>query len=63
MSSHHPFGTRGQCVHHDRAWIFTGLSSRGLLYHELFGKMLSEMIMGNGSPGNDLGDVIKWWQK
>jgi glycine/D-amino acid oxidase-like deaminating enzyme len=52
-----------KCVHHDRAWIFTGLSSRGLLYHGLFGKMLSEMILGNGSTNNDLDDVIKWWQK
>jgi glycine/D-amino acid oxidase-like deaminating enzyme len=32
------------CGHQD-AWIFTGLSSRGLLYHGLFGKILTEAII------------------
>ena len=55
-----------ESVHHDNAWIFTGLSSRGLLYHGLFGKILSEMILGNKNSShhdNDLDHVIKWWQK
>jgi glycine/D-amino acid oxidase-like deaminating enzyme len=30
---------------HDNAWIFTGLSSRGLLYHGVFGDLLTDMVL------------------
>jgi glycine/D-amino acid oxidase-like deaminating enzyme len=30
---------------HDNTWIFTGLSSRGLLYHGVFGDLLTDMIV------------------
>jgi glycine/D-amino acid oxidase-like deaminating enzyme len=45
-------------------WIFTGLSSRGLLYHALYGDLLtdailadSEQVLWTRSPD------LKWWQK
>jgi len=37
-------------------WIFTGLSSRGLLYHGIFGSYLSTALM----KGSDE-DLPKWW--
>lgn len=47
---------------HDRHWIFTGLSSRGLLYHGLYGERLARAVLANDegllSHGNDL-----WWKQ
>jgi glycine/D-amino acid oxidase-like deaminating enzyme len=37
-------------------WIFTGLSSRGLIYHGVFGGLLSSAII-NRSDNN----LSKWW--
>ena len=44
------------------AWIFTGLSSRGLLYHGVYGALLAQAILDNSEdylssncPGFD------WW--
>ena len=44
-------------------WIFTGLSSRGLLYHALFGELLARAILANDE------DIIRqeaeqllWWK-
>ena len=50
-------------VHND-AWIFTGLSSRGLLYHGIFGDYLSNIILktGNENPAIDPED-LDWWIK
>jgi len=46
------------------AWIFTGLSSRGLIYHGIFGKWLANAVLQNDET------VIKddfteydWWKK
>jgi len=47
--------------YHSNSWIFTGLSSRGLLYHGVFGDMLSDMIIGRMKE-NDFAD-IDWWKK
>jgi len=46
------------------AWIFTGLSSRGLLYHGLFGRILSEAILQK----SDVTMIKKfpelnWWRR
>ena len=30
---------------HENAWIFTGLSSRGLIYHGVFGDFLTDLIL------------------
>lgn len=49
---------------HDDAWIFTGLSSRGLLYHGIFGDVLSNMIL-NIDGENEMVDPqdLQWWKK
>lgn len=35
----------GLSIGHPNAWIFTGLSSRGLLYHGLYGKLLAQGVL------------------
>ena len=48
---------------HSNAWIFTGLSSRGLLYHAMYGEMLSRAVLGNAEEV--LWDVYPdsmWWK-
>jgi glycine/D-amino acid oxidase-like deaminating enzyme len=47
---------------HSNAWIFTGLSSRGLLYHGLYGEVLAKMIL---EEEDDLENQLAadWWQK
>lgn len=47
--------------HHDNAWIFTGLSSRGLLYHGVFGEILASKILG--TSGTYFEKDTDWWQK
>lgn len=49
---------------HDKVWVFTGLSSRGLLYHALFADSLSDMIleMNDGDSTVDH-QSLSWWQK
>lgn len=47
-------------ISHDNAWIFTGLSSRGLIYHGVFGDILSDCIAQNSEMGAL--DYI-WWRK
>jgi glycine/D-amino acid oxidase-like deaminating enzyme len=52
-----------QSQHHPNAWIFTGLSSRGLLYHGIYGERLSEMILGETtSVGDDAEIETNWWR-
>jgi len=44
-------------------WIFTGLSSRGLLYHGLYGKFLAEAILAdNEQVLLDRCSEILWWR-
>lgn len=45
---------------HDNAWIFTGLSSRGLLYHGIFGAELSDMILGGNNKLESFD--LDWWR-
>jgi glycine/D-amino acid oxidase-like deaminating enzyme len=50
-------------IHHE-AWVFTGLSSRGLLYHALFADSLSDMILGIDDNENPIDrQNLNWWQK
>jgi glycine/D-amino acid oxidase-like deaminating enzyme len=48
---------------HDDAWIFSGLSSRGILYHGIYGKWLSDMILMETED-----DIVRhhphiaWWR-
>ena len=48
---------------HSNSWIFTGLSSRGLIYHGVFGKYLSKAVM-NGNEYEILKDMPEafWWK-
>jgi len=48
------------CDFHPNAWLFTGLSSRGLIYHGIYGKLLSTSIL-QGNEDN-LVDVL-WWRE
>eukprot|EP00568_Trieres_chinensis_P001763 CAMPEP_0183304992 /NCGR_PEP_ID=MMETSP0160_2-20130417/9881_1 /TAXON_ID=2839 ORGANISM="Odontella Sinensis, Strain Grunow 1884" /NCGR_SAMPLE_ID=MMETSP0160_2 /ASSEMBLY_ACC=CAM_ASM_000250 /LENGTH=211 /DNA_ID=CAMNT_0025468123 /DNA_START=25 /DNA_END=660 /DNA_ORIENTATION=- len=49
---------------HQNVWLFTGLSSRGLLYHGVYGDILSDAIL----EGNDGGMMrrcphLNWWRE
>ena len=49
---------------HPNAWIFTGLSSRGLLYHGLYGDILTDAILDNSEePMLSRCSDLAWWQK
>ena len=45
---------------HKKAWIYTGLSSRGLLYHGVFGEILASMMLGVESEHHHPG--LDWWE-
>jgi glycine/D-amino acid oxidase-like deaminating enzyme len=47
---------------HDNAWIFTGLSSRGLLYHGVFGDLLTDMMMLTPTVSQEE-LALDWWNK
>jgi glycine/D-amino acid oxidase-like deaminating enzyme len=48
----------------DNQWIFTGLSSRGLLYHGIYAEKLSDMILSsdNGKSVRDTHPYLDWWR-
>lgn len=48
---------------HHNVWLFTGLSSRGLIYHGIFGKILSEAIIED-DEGRILEEIPEafWWK-
>jgi len=50
--------------HHNNSWIFTGLSSRGLIYHGIFGKWLANAVIHNDETiiQDDFSDY-DWWEK
>jgi glycine/D-amino acid oxidase-like deaminating enzyme len=52
-------GRYDTAIHHN-AWIFTGLSSRGLLYHGIFGDKLSDLVLG-GNNEEESSD-LDWWR-
>jgi glycine/D-amino acid oxidase-like deaminating enzyme len=48
----------------DRLWIFTGLSSRGLIYHGLFGRMLAEAVShDNEVTLQQQFQEFDWWRQ
>lgn len=49
---------------HPNLWIFTGLSSRGLLYHGIYGNVLAGAIL-EGNEENMLAKYphINWWRR
>lgn len=45
-------------------WIFTGLSSRGLLYHSLYAEILAEAILvGDETPIQQSAQELLWWKR
>jgi glycine/D-amino acid oxidase-like deaminating enzyme len=49
---------------HTNVWIFTGLSSRGLLYHALYGDILTDALLaGSEAPMLRRGKELTWWKK
>ena len=49
---------------HSNIWIFTGLSSRGLLYHGLYGDLLADAILTDSNYAVTLqGEDLLWWQR
>lgn len=49
---------------HPNSWLFTGLSSRGLIYHGVLGKILSEAILKDNESSilKEFPDAF-WWKK
>jgi glycine/D-amino acid oxidase-like deaminating enzyme len=48
---------------HPYTWIFTGLSSRGILYHGLYGQILAEAILyGGEEPILTKFPDLMWWK-
>jgi glycine/D-amino acid oxidase-like deaminating enzyme len=45
---------------HPNAWIFTGLSSRGLLHHGIFGEILASQIIGLQTE--ECHEGLDWWR-
>jgi glycine/D-amino acid oxidase-like deaminating enzyme len=53
-----------QGLHHPNLWIFTGLSSRGLLYHALYGNSLAEAILyGDEARLFAAHPHLSWWKR
>lgn len=49
---------------HGNTWIFTGLSSRGLLYHAMYGEILSKMILNDDESESPIERRdLDWWQR
>jgi glycine/D-amino acid oxidase-like deaminating enzyme len=49
---------------HDNSWLFTGLSSRGLIYHGVFGDILSSAIVENSETSMlEQYPDLNWWKK
>jgi glycine/D-amino acid oxidase-like deaminating enzyme len=47
---------------HNNAWIFTGLGSKGLLYHGVYGDMLTTMMLNLDGKEVER-SYLNWWQK
>ena len=48
---------------HNNMWLFTGLSSRGLIYHGIYGEFLSDAIMnGDEGPILEMHPHLSWWR-
>lgn len=47
--------------HHENTYIFTGLSSRGLLHHGYYGSALVDVMMGRPSSLAD--EQFDWWRQ
>ena len=64
LSSHERwYHERNCCLEHDNVWIYTGLSSRGILYHALFANLLVEAIWTNNEAQlMNKHPELEWWK-
>jgi glycine/D-amino acid oxidase-like deaminating enzyme len=47
-----------------KSWIFTGLSSRGLLYHGVYGKLLAQAILDGSEDSLEMNCFdFDWWRR
>eukprot|EP00986_Skeletonema_menzelii_P007974 scaffold3197_cov153-Skeletonema_menzelii.AAC.18 len=62
----------GQCrpeaagteLNHEHMWLFTGLSSRGLIYHAIFGKWLANGVLhDNENLLENEFEQFDWWRR
>jgi glycine/D-amino acid oxidase-like deaminating enzyme len=49
--------------HHHNSWVFTGLSGRGILYHGIYGDLLSNLILEKTTDASGLLESLNWWRK
>jgi len=56
-------GKLNNYYHHHNSWIFTGLSGRGILYHGIYGDLLSDLILGKTNEDSDHLKNMDWWRK
>ena len=50
-------------IQHDNSWMFTGLSSRGLIYHGLFGRWLANAVLqGDEEVLREEFNDFDWWK-
>ena len=48
---------------HENSWVFTGLSGRGVLYHGIYGDVISDLILDQTVKNTDLLKTMDWWRK
>lgn len=48
---------------HENSWVFTGLSGRGVLYHGIYGDVISDLILDQTVKNTDLLKSMDWWRK
>ena len=50
-------------IQHHNSWMFTGLSSRGLIYHGLFGRWLANAVLqGDEEVLREEFNDFDWWK-
>ena len=56
--------TSNTAINHQNLWLFTGLSSRGLIYHGVFGKWLAAAVLkGDEETVRTQFPEFDWWRK
>jgi len=49
--------------YHHNSWVFTGLSGRGILYHGIYGDLLTDLILEQEATSIELLEIMNWWRK
>lgn len=58
-----PIVGKVESPHHHNSWVFTGLSGRGVLYHGIYGDVLSDLILEQKVKNTGLLETMNWWRK